>query len=82
VEAAQLSYTCHVCGRTSHHPTDVAEGYCGACHTWTRGCTCLWQYPPAWMAGLAATHVPATTPPRPWIAHRHERCPCHGVSAL
>lgn len=27
--------TCPRCGRTSRHPTDVAEGYCGACHDWT-----------------------------------------------
>ncbi len=31
-----LSYTCPRCGRTSHHPDDVREGYCGACHDWTR----------------------------------------------
>ena len=29
------SVTCPRCGRTSHHPQDVAEGYCGACHDWT-----------------------------------------------
>lgn len=29
------SIACPRCGRTSHHPTDVAEGYCGACHDWT-----------------------------------------------
>ncbi len=28
-------FTCPRCGRTSHHPTDVREGYCGACHDWT-----------------------------------------------
>jgi len=27
--------TCPVCGRTSFHPRDVAEGYCAACHDWT-----------------------------------------------
>ena len=27
-------FTCPICGRTSYHPTDVKEGYCGAC---TRG---------------------------------------------
>ena len=27
-----LSITCHVCGRTSHHPKDVMERYCGYCH--------------------------------------------------
>jgi hypothetical protein len=31
-----MSFTCPRCGRTSHHPTDEAEGYCGACHDWTR----------------------------------------------
>lgn len=29
------SFTCPICGRTSYHPTDAAEGYCGACHDWT-----------------------------------------------
>jgi len=29
------SFTCPRCGRTSHHPDDVREGYCGACHDWT-----------------------------------------------
>lgn len=31
------SITCPKCGRTSHHPDDMAEGYCGACHEYTRG---------------------------------------------
>ena len=29
------SFTCPRCGRTSWHPTDVLEGFCGACHDWT-----------------------------------------------
>ncbi len=29
------SITCPVCGRTSHNPNDVREGFCGACHAWT-----------------------------------------------
>jgi hypothetical protein len=29
-------FTCPRCGRTSHHPDDIREGYCGACHDWTR----------------------------------------------
>jgi hypothetical protein len=29
-------FTCPRCRRTSHHPDDVREGYCGACHDWTR----------------------------------------------
>ncbi|MDH2425760.1 hypothetical protein [Sphaerisporangium sp. TRM90804] len=28
-------FTCPRCGRSSAHPTDTAEGYCGACHDWT-----------------------------------------------
>jgi ribosomal protein L37AE/L43A len=32
---ATQTITCPVCKRTSHHPTDVVEGYCGACHDWT-----------------------------------------------
>jgi hypothetical protein len=28
------SITCPQCGRTSHHPRDVAEQYCGNCHQW------------------------------------------------
>jgi|SRR5580693_2552560 hypothetical protein len=28
-------FTCPICGRTSFHPRDRAEGYCGACHDWT-----------------------------------------------
>ena len=28
-------FTCPRCGRSSSHPTDLAEGYCGACHDWT-----------------------------------------------
>jgi transposase len=27
--------TCPVCGKTSHNPNDVREGYCGYCHDWT-----------------------------------------------
>jgi hypothetical protein len=27
--------TCPRCRRTSHNPTDMAQGYCGACHDWT-----------------------------------------------
>lgn len=27
-----MSITCPICGRTSWHPTDVEEGWCGACH--------------------------------------------------
>lgn len=31
----RASITCPQCLRTSYHPTDIAEGYCGYCHDWT-----------------------------------------------
>lgn len=32
----QPSFTCPRCGRTSYHPEDVANCYCGFCHIfWT-----------------------------------------------
>jgi hypothetical protein len=34
-ETGPPAFTCPRCGRVSHHPTDLAEGYCGACHDWT-----------------------------------------------
>lgn len=30
------AFICPRCQRVSHHPTDAAEGYCGACRDWTR----------------------------------------------
>lgn len=30
-----MAYTCPRCARTSHHPEDARQGYCGACHDWT-----------------------------------------------
>ena len=27
-----LGIRCHTCQRTSHHPKDIEERYCGACH--------------------------------------------------
>lgn len=29
-------FTCPCCQRTSYHPDDISEGYCVACHDWTR----------------------------------------------
>jgi hypothetical protein len=29
------AFTCPRCGRTSYHPEDARQGYCGACHDWT-----------------------------------------------
>jgi ribosomal protein L37E len=34
-DGRKLAITCPRCGKTSHHPTDVAEGYCGNCHAYT-----------------------------------------------
>ena len=27
-----LGIRCHTCGRTSFHPKDITERYCGRCH--------------------------------------------------
>jgi hypothetical protein len=32
LSADGASITCLLCDRTSHHPSDVAEKYCGHCH--------------------------------------------------
>lgn len=32
----QPHITCPRCGRTSYNASDVAQGYCGHCHDWTR----------------------------------------------
>lgn len=29
------SFTCPRCGAVSHHPLDLAEGYCAKCQDWT-----------------------------------------------
>lgn len=29
------SIKCPRCGKTSHNPNDIREGYCGHCHDWT-----------------------------------------------
>lgn len=29
-------YVCPACGATSVHPDDIAQGYCGRCHAFTR----------------------------------------------
>lgn len=33
--AGRPSFTCPECERTSYHPVDAEEGYCGACRDWT-----------------------------------------------
>lgn len=35
VDLVRNVFTCPRCGAVSQHPTDKAEGYCGACHDWT-----------------------------------------------
>ena len=30
-----MAFTCPRCGRTSQHPEDQRQGYCGACRDWT-----------------------------------------------
>jgi hypothetical protein len=30
-----VAFTCPRCGRSSQHPDDAKEGYCGACHDYT-----------------------------------------------
>lgn len=34
-EPAAQPFTCPRCGRTSWHPEDKRQGYCGACHAFT-----------------------------------------------
>jgi hypothetical protein len=29
------AFACPCCGTVSHHPEDVAHGYCARCHWWT-----------------------------------------------
>jgi hypothetical protein len=49
--AGPVSVTCPRCGRTSHHPDDAREGFCGACRDWTSPpadvgrvtCYCRWR---------------------------------------
>ena len=31
-DQAPVAIQCLLCGRTSYHPQDVHERYCGACH--------------------------------------------------
>lgn len=31
-DALSDSFTCPICGMTSHHPQDVENEYCGNCH--------------------------------------------------
>ncbi len=57
-----LSYTCPICGKTSHHPEDVRYGYCANCHAFTRTCTigqCP-SIPVAVLGNVAACDLHAT----------------------
>lgn len=44
------SITCPKCLRTSHHPMDIREGYCGACHDWT-------SHPAKEITGMSTTKI-------------------------
>lgn len=35
VDKLTKGFTCPRCGKTSYHPKDLEEGYCGHCHDWT-----------------------------------------------
>jgi len=37
---SDLAFTCPECGRTSSHPEDVANSYCGACKTFWHTLDC------------------------------------------
>ena len=34
------SITCRTCGKTSYHPTDIAQRYCGHCHVFHEDASC------------------------------------------
>lgn len=44
-EFAAPYFTCPRCGRTSHHPDDALDGYCGACRDFTRNEPVTYQCP-------------------------------------
>lgn len=50
------SITCGICSRTSHHPEDVRQGYCGNCHAFTARCSAFGSCPnrPTTIAGNVA----------------------------
>lgn len=35
IDAVLEGFTCPKCKRTSYHPEDKRQGYCGACHEFT-----------------------------------------------
>lgn len=43
-----MTFTCPVCGITSHNPRDEEEGYCGNCHGFT-------TFDPDWMIAPGET---------------------------
>lgn len=49
-------FTCPRCRRTSHHPDDIRNGYCGACHDYT-GADDL----------SALETLVGSAPPLPWV---------------
>ena len=55
------AFTCPRCGRTSHNPHDIAEGYCGACHDWTGAHVFVVR--PCRVCGAAVLCLPNTDAP-------------------
>lgn len=49
-------FTCPRCGRTSHHPRDLKEAYCGGCHAFTGG----WPTTPVTDSEIAAQRAGGT----------------------
>jgi hypothetical protein len=83
--ADEPSFTCPRCGRTSHHPDDARNGYCGACHDWTgqREPVDVWRVERnvcGWCSeaiqSTAMAIFPSTRITLVWthVASGHERC--------
>lgn len=51
------SITCRTCWKTSYHPVDVAQGYCGNCHTYGNGVVVDLPMPPPRPILLSDTRV-------------------------
>jgi ribosomal protein S27AE len=61
-QAETVSITCPRCGAVSHHPEDIAQGYCIRCHWWTSDATLGRPEVLAWAeADGAIEPLPVTT---------------------
>jgi hypothetical protein len=63
---AEPRFTCPRCGAVSYHPGDIAAGYCGRCHDWTRddeyrACHCLCALTHPDDKGICDVFSPVTT---------------------